>query len=178
MRLTMLLTAIQDAGPKSGKTFVPRMDAKKTLAAVHWLLKHHGDEFAEPKLAQDAWSAWAASHPSVVDDVANKPTWEWPGPCSDYRNNLPPGLAEKSITFVRCRLELNPHTGLAGFSLSHATLLLCRVRPFNSGMQLPETNWGGSSSSRTWMSWADFRSIHQSQRAHLSGSSTTKLKVR
>ena len=96
---------MQTAVPKTEKAFEPRMDARKTMAAVAWLLEHHRDEFSQPEGAKEAWSAWAASYPRVVEDVANKPTWSWPGSCADYRNNFPEGLAEKSITFVRSPLE-------------------------------------------------------------------------
>jgi hypothetical protein len=83
------------------KTFEPRLDVVRTLATITWLLEEHPDEFSNLDCARASWKCWARTHPLKVQDVACKPSWEWPEPCADYQKNLPDGLAVKSMTFVR-----------------------------------------------------------------------------
>jgi hypothetical protein len=46
---------------------------------VHYLLDNHKDEWIDPEAARTSWGHWAATHPLRVDDVVDKPKWEWPG---------------------------------------------------------------------------------------------------
>lgn len=59
-------------------TFVPRLVPPKTLAAVMFLLNNHADEWRDPTGARIWWEAWAACVPNKVEEVVDKPTWEWP----------------------------------------------------------------------------------------------------
>jgi len=82
------------------RTFVPRMDAAETLAAVRFLLDNHRDEWFDPDADREWWESWAAGHPTSVDDVLPKPQWEWPEGCENHQRDLPAELKKSSTTFM------------------------------------------------------------------------------
>ena len=62
----------------SDAKFVPRLDCAATLASVLFLLDHHKDEWKDPINDRQWWEQWAETHPTTVEEVEDKPKWEWP----------------------------------------------------------------------------------------------------
>jgi len=110
----------------AASTFVPRLDPEKTIASVRYLLDNHRDEWQDPDNDRKWWESWAATHPTRVEDVVDKPIWEWPKPCNATDRNLPAELRQDALTFAEtveyknvieaCRLgEANLRQNLADY---------------------------------------------------------------
>jgi len=91
-----------DFDPKAGETstFIPRLEPAKTIVAIRYLLDNHKDEWIDAESDRAFWEEWAATHPTTVDDVIDKPQWEWPKGCQEYTRNLPAELMNANQTFA------------------------------------------------------------------------------